>query len=790
MKDVQYYSGRVNAVLYEDSAQGFYIVKMLMDGQDSFSIIEDGGLTSVIGHIPGMVIQTGTWLGFEAKWEKHAKYGKQLAITKAPVLKGSDWTPDQAERMLVANGVGERLLMRVRAQTGDDQFLDILSDQDALQKVEGVSEFAALHVVQRWQATRAYFKTLAFLNQLDLPTGRVRSIWSTFGDDAEKVLSENPWALVRVEGITFEQADEIAGRLGLSPDNPLRAQGAMLHVCRAQRNMGNLFLTVGQVASGIRATLGQVDPQAVAQALKTLTSEGQLVRDKETRPGTSAVYEPWPHHMEVESAELLRSRAVTAGFGPGGLDADPFLKKLASVGPKTAAMATKGSLARTVTTAVNEWGSLANLKLSQTQKKGVANALSKGVSVLTGLPGTGKTTSLRAVVNVLQDAGVVFLLCAPTGIAAKRLSHLAGAPAHTIHRALSAKGQNKDNREATYAGFVGDREREIGAAGEGEFWGFDHAHPHPAEVVIVDESSMVDQHLLFRLLTCTSPQCRVVFVGDAAQLPSVGPGNVLRDIAGCDEFPVVNLTEIFRQADTSSIVPAAHAIHRGEVPECDPPGDFVLLRISDESKVLHTVLSLAEKLYDKRLEFQILSPRHAGTVGVTNLNARLRELLNPRSPGLTEVRLGGDTLREDDRVMIVKNDYKMGVFNGDVGKIVRIDQRAKEVEVKIFGEPPLHVRIPFKSAGRLLRMAYAMTVHKAQGMEYDNIVMPVVDSFHHQLQRNLLYTAITRARKRVFLVGTHTALVRAVLNNKEDQRNTLLRDRLHLPGGSGQTKAG
>ena len=387
------------------------------------------------------------------------------------------------------------------------------------------------------------------------------------------------------------------------------------------------------------------------------------------------------------------------------------------------------------------------------------------------------TTSLYAVVRILRDAGVPFLLCAPTGIAAKRLSSLTNAPAYTIHRAFQAKGSSDDKRESTYIGIVGDSDGSgAGDMGEDENWGHDAEHPHPAEVVIVDESSMVDQHLVYRLLTCTSPQCRLVFVGDAAQLPPVGPGNVMRDMVDCGLFPTVRLTEIFRQKDTSDIVYAAHAIHHGEFPESQR--DFKLVEVQNDDQASDIILKLAEKLYEKRANFQVLSPKHAGTIGVTSLNNKLRELLNPPSPGHKEIKLGSDVIREDDRIMVVQNNYKLGVYNGDVGKVSRIDTKAKEVEVKIFGDPPLLIRIEFKEVPDLIRLAYACTVHKSQGLEYDCIIMPLMDSFRGQLQRNLLYTAVTRAKHRVFLVGTKTALVAAVRNDKEDQRNTLFRLRL------------
>jgi exodeoxyribonuclease V alpha subunit len=245
-------------------------------------------------------------------------------------------------------------------------------------------------------------------------------------------------------------------------------------------------------------------------------------------------------------------------------------------------------------------------------------------------------------------------------------------------------------------------------------------------------------------------------------------------------FPLVNLTEIFRQADTSQIVVAAHAINRGDTPavKTEPGAEFSLISASDESKVLDIVVKIAARLYDKRENFQVMSPRHAGTVGVTQLNARLRDLLNQKQKGLQEMRIGSEVIREEDRVMVVKNNYDLEIFNGDVGKVSRLDRKNKVIEVKIHGPPVQYVRIPFKDAAEYLRLAYAVTVHKSQGLEYDTVVLPLVLGFSHQLQRNLFYTAITRARKRVILVGQHEAMVRAINNNRPDGRNTLFLDRL------------
>jgi len=773
-----YFSGRVHTVVFEDPAQGFYILKMVLDPAAGAAL--DATAVSfpatVRGHVPGIGVKIGTWFGFDAEWTTHKEYGRQLVIKKAPVFKGN-WDADTVEQMLSGNGVGLRILSRLRLGAGSDEdFVKNLGDVPKMAEILGET-FAAQYVANQWQFVRAYFQAIVFLNDLGLPPGKIKQVWTTFGDEAQKVLSENPWALVRVEGISFEQADEIASRLGIPMDSPERVKGAALHACRNNLSFGHLFLTATQVHVDIEGRIPGVGAPAVAVVLGDLHKTKLLVVDRATRPGTTAIYDPKAFDMEKGAADLLAVRAVKASFfAKGGAGSAPYIKALANAGPKAGAEAGKKrpKLRKVVEAAVADWAASEKLALGEAQRQGVVNALVEPVSILTGLPGTGKTTSLRAVVRILQEAGIPFLLCAPTGIAAKKLASVTGAHAYTIHRAFDARGSSDDRRESTYSGIVGDSDgTKAGGFDEIGSWGYGGGNTHVADVVIVDESSMLDQHLVWRILTCTAEKCRVVFVGDAAQLPSVGPGNVLRDLVSSKVFPTTDL-----QKGESPIVDAAHAIFRGDVPDCQPPSDFSLVQVSGEDAVLSVILQSARKLYDARANFQILSPRHQGTVGVTNLNVKLRELLNPSHPGLQEIKVGDEAVREDDRIMIVRNDYKLGVYNGDVGKVSKIDRRLKEVELKIFGESPLYVKVPFKDVGNLVRLAYACTVHKAQGLEYDVIVMPLVVGFRQQLQRNLLYTAVTRAKKKVLLVGEVPALAAAVSNDREDLRNTLFRDRL------------
>ena len=345
------------------------------------------------------------------------------------------------------------------------------------------------------------------------------------------------------------------------------------------------------------------------------------------------------------------------------------------------------------------------------------------------------------------------------------------------------EGDAEDRDDSTYVGVVSSGQVKDSDT-KSQTWEYGPDNPHPAHVVIVDESSMLDLHMLYRLLQGTMPTCRLVFVGDPFQLPSVGAGDVLRDLASCGKFHHTHLSEIFRQEGTSGIVLAAHDIHVGRTPKMDL-SDFTLVSEDDDYGAADTIVKIAKRLYERRMNFQVLSPRHAGDAGVTNLNEVLRIALNPPSPGVAERNLSGAVVREGDRIMVVKNDYQRGVFNGDVGKVSRINHTRKELVVHIFAEPgqPQHEVIYDLGKGSPhIRLAYAQTIHKSQGQEYDVIVVPMLTSFGRQLQRNLLYTAITRAKKRVIIVGSGDAVRRAVQNNEANKRNTLLS---HRVGGRG-----
>jgi exodeoxyribonuclease V alpha subunit len=625
---------------------------------------------------------------------------------------------------------------------------------------------------------------MRFMAEAGISSRSVGLVWKTFGAGVEEILLTDPWSLVRVRGITFPQADEVASRLGVDMSSNRRLCGALTSAIQDCSQGGHLFATSFEVVQRVGALISEAKDNAglILEAIALMREEGSIVVESREEGGF-ALYDPALYAMESESAVLLAGRRLAEapvlgkildGFAQFGPAAQKERECIGEVSEKALRQVAAGAL--------RDWSAGSKIVLTEHQAEAALYALTAPVSVLTGLPGTGKTTTLRAVVDVLRDTHIPFLLCAPTGIAAKRLALVAGATASTIHRAFGAKDvQVAENREATYLGIVGESSgRDLDKDATKQRWGYGPGNTHPAKVVICDESSMLDQHLLYRILSGTDPDCRLVFVGDSAQLPSVGAGDVLREIVKSEVFPVSHLDTIFRQEDTSGIILAAHAVHRGEVPQSDGK-DFVLISTLSDEEAADYAVSLAEKLYQRRANFQVLSPRHAGAVGVTALNDRIRSALNPGVAGLAEVRLGGEVIREDDRVMVIRNDYELDVYNGDVGKVARIDRKAREIEVKIHGvpgTPPRHVRFAFKDAVSRLRLAYAQTVHKSQGQEYDVIVMPVVPSFGRQLQRNLFYTAITRAREKVVLVGKASAIASAVHNDRADQRNTMFAVRI------------
>jgi len=742
----QSYSGRVAAIIYQND--DFRIAKVVLDGEATTSV-------TVTGAFPAQNVVVGSWVSFAGKWITHRQYGRQISVTRSPVAV-QRWTEERSISALSANGVGPqlRLQLLIHAESRGMSLVEMLDAGDLTGS--GLDEMSALFVITRWRALKAHLDAALFLSEAGVPARVIGKVWSVLGDELEEKITEDPWILVRVAGIKFAEADEVARRLNVPLSNEGRLSGAVLTAVQDVAKEGHVYALTGQVLNAVNKMIpgAEIPSSQIAAAITLLHGQKQLVVERNNE-GTVLLYDPWTHRMEVECAEILSQRHAEAGEGLDKAYAEDEL---------------------------NKWAQGHQVTLTETQRLAALRVLTVPVSVFTGLPGTGKTTTLRAAVSVLKDASIPFLLVAPTGIAAKRLASVTGSDASTVHRAFAAKGWKKDasERESTYVGIVGLEQGTSDDDTKKQEWGHGPENPHPAQVVIVDESSMLDLHMLYRLLQGTLPTCRMVFVGDPFQLPSVGAGDVLRDLAASKAFPHTHLHEIFRQEGTSGIVVAAHDVHAGRMPDVEQP-DFKLIEAYDDKIASLLVMQIAKRLYDKSVNFQVLSPRHAGDAGVTNLNEMLRLAINPPSGSRAERNLAGSVVREGDRIMVVKNDYERSVYNGDVGKVNRINHKTKELVIHVFaepGQPRQEIRYNLKDGSPPIRLAYAQTIHKSQGQEYDIIVVPMLESFGWQLQRNLLYTAITRAKKRVLIVGTRHAVWKAVQNDKANKRNTHLLGRL------------
>jgi len=676
------FCGRVVSVVHQ--TEDFRIAKVKLDGESR--------TVTVKGYFPSQNVGVGSWVSFAGRWTNHPHYGRQLSVTRSPVAV-TEWNDDRVLSALSANGVGPqvRLQLQIFAQGRGLDLSEALDSGDL--SGSGWDEITSAFVLSRWRSLRVHLDGARFLSEAGVPPRVVGKVQSVLGDALEERITQDPWILVRVAGISFKEADEVAMRLGSSLDNPSRINGAVLTAVQQVEREGHVYALTGQVVHAVQKMIpGNITSAQVAESIRDLLSQGQLKVERHPDDGSVILYLPWNHQMEMESASMLRQRVSEASSG---------------IDPDTAAAE------------LDKWAEARKVTLTETQRLAAFRALTEPVSILTGLPGTGKTTTLQSAVSVLKDSETPFLLVAPTGIAAKRLASVTGSPASTVHRAFSAKigGDLEDKDDgSTYIGIVRS-ERSAGDMGsdtKAQTWEYGPDNPYPADVVIVDESSMVDLHMLYRLLQGTKPTCRLVFVGDPYQLPSVGSGDILRDLASCGLFVHTHLSEIFRQENTSGIVLAAHDIHAGRVPNMGL-ADFTLVPADDDYDAADRIVKIAKRLYARRMNFQVLSPRHAGDAGVTNLNEVLRIAINPPSPGVAERNLSGAVVREGDRIMVVKNDYNRGVFNGDVGKVGRINHRRKQLVIRIFsepGQPQQEVEYDLSKGSPHIRLAYAQTIHK------------------------------------------------------------------------------
>lgn len=701
----------------------------------SLRVLESNGLgvpkdTSVTGHFFGIsYLALKTVLEIEGEWGNHSKYGRQFKVHKwrpwAKTSKDVFYFLDKCVDIFS----DQQLLQRVVDHFGVKTY-DVLMGDGVLEVASNEDERKVLHSVSlRWQTIRGIATLSDFLQEYNFGPSIVAAVFNRFGFDSVEIISQNPYRLLEIEGISFHKVDSLASHRGIEPEDLRRIAGAVLWVIRDQiRQQGHLFIRRGDLVYLLNelSLQEQVKPFSISDLSK---------------------------FIETALVELEHIGAVKIDSGVGVYTPEMYLYERGAAN-KLLKFLTPLELIIDLEGFLKEYEKVNDITLSDLQREAVIQLLAHRVLVITGAPGTGKTTLIRTFVQLFKQLGMTYMLMAPTGIAAKRLASVTGVEAQTIHRALR------------YDGFQ---------------WGLDNSDPLETQAVILDEASMLDQEVFYRLLDALESRTMLVLVGDDAQLPSVGPGNVLRELLACKAVPHVKLDQVFRQAETSDIVLAAHNIRKGMSPLSLPfkeDSEFRFVQMSNDKDIANVVVQMAAKLKGRDANFQVLSPKYEGVVGVDNLNRLLRDQLNPdkgqASWELLNIRVG-------DRLMVIKNNYKLNVYNGDIGKLKSINKDSLTLKIHGVGRTPdMNVNIPKELAPQMLKLAYAVTVHRCQGEEFETIILPLVRTQGRMLQRNLFYTAITRARKKVWVLGDTEAVLRAVANDKVVQRNTVLRD-LILP---------
>lgn len=689
---------------------------------------------TIVGNL--ISIRPGETLRLNGRWVSHKKYGKQFQVESYQTLGPA--TLEGIERYLSSafiKGIGPHLAKSLVEKFGMDTLRVIEEEPSRLMEVEGIGRVRLKRITRAWEEQRGNREVMLFLQSHGVSPAYAIKIFKAYGPQAISIVKEDPYRLAQdIYGIGFQTADRIAQNLGIKKDSPVRARAGVLYVLHRLAEEGHVYFPYSSILRECNRTL-EVDTRILSQAMEPLCREGKIVMEE--HPGEEiAVYLKALYQAEEGIARRLSSLARAPRIDLS-LDTD-----------KAIALAEK----------VN------GISLAGEQREAIRKALSEKVLVITGGPGTGKTTILRSIIQILEGKGCSILLCSPTGRAAKRMSEATGREAKTIHRLLEwsqKEGKFKRNER----------------------------RPLEADLVIVDEASMVDLPLMDDLLKAIPFTASLILVGDADQLPSVGPGSVLKDIIRSGISPVIALREVFRQAQASLIIVNAHRVNQGVFPIIprtadfgQRTSDFIFLQKEDPEEVRGAILELAHEALPRRFgldpleDIQVLTPMHKGIIGAASLNLDLQALLNPHGQ---EISRGSRRFRLGDRVMQIRNNYDKEVYNGDIGRIAWMDLEEQELAVR-FDERL--VSYDFSELDELT-LAYTVTVHKSQGSEYPAVILPIHTHHYMMLQRNLLYTAIARAKHLVVLVGTKKALAIAVKNDRVRKRYSGLESKLKVKGG-------
>ena len=708
----------VERITYQNEQNGYSVLKCRAGGYQD--------LVTVVGNMPE--VHVGSVLSLGGSWRVDSKYGRQFSVESfEETLPATVYGIEKYLGSGLVKGIGPKFASRIVRQFGADTLNVIETEPDRLLDVPGIGKVRVERIKKSWVEQKEIKNIMLFLQGHDVSTSHATKVYKTYGSDSIRVVQENPYRLADdIWGIGFRTADTIAEKMGFGHDRYPRLRSGIMYTLNALGNEGHCFATRDQLCK-TGAELLEVDQALLSDALDEMLQSGDVFLDGD------AVYLPPFYHSELGTARRLRE--LLRGEGAVSVRTEGLQRRIQAA---------------------------TGMNYDEVQMQAILTAAGSKVFILTGGPGTGKTTTTLGIITAFRASGAKILLAAPTGRAAKRLSEATGMEAKTIHRLLEVKPPDGYQRN--------------------------EENPLEGDVLIVDECSMIDIMLMYSLTRAIPDSMRLILVGDVDQLPSVGAGNVLRDMIDSDCFPVVRLTRIFRQAQTSRIIMNAHRINHGQMPDRSngKHTDCFFMERETPEDAAATIVELVRTKLPKYYrippgEIQVLTPMQRGVVGASNLNQLLQESVNPGQDGL---RRGGYVFRPRDKVMQIRNNYEKEVFNGDIGTVDRVDLEDRTLTVR-FDD-----RLVEYDATELdeLVLAYATTIHKAQGSEYPVVVMPVLMTHYVMLQRNLLYTGITRAKKGLVLVGTKKAIAHAVRTVTVTRRNTKLSERLQQECGKDPQK--
>lgn len=741
-------TGYVDHIVYQNSDNGYTVMTLVAEGEEVTCV----GMCKGLGQ--------GENISAEGEYIEHPVYGRQFKIQTYETVAPTDRAG--MERYLgsgAIRGVGEALAARIVKKFGDDTFRIIEEEPERLAEVKGISERKAQEIAVQMEEKKDLREALVYLQQYGISNTLAVKIYNTYGMEMYSVMRENPYRLAEdVSGVGFRIADEIAGRIGIHTDSDYRIRSGILYTLLQAVGEGHCFLPLELLLRRASELLGVSEENIRPQV-------DNMIMDRKLVAKGDAVFAATYYYAELNCANMLRNLNIPM------LEAENLPAQDMAIRKRLERMAENLSM-----------------ELDELQLKAVEESIKNGLFILSGGPGTGKTTTINMIIRYFESEGMDIFLAAPTGRAAKRMTEATGFEAKTIHRLLELNSalSDDDTRRANF-----ERNQE---------------NPLEADVVIIDEMSMVDIQLFQALLKAILPGTRLILVGDVDQLPSVGPGQVLRDLMNSEAFPMVTLEKIFRQAGESDIVVNAHRINKGEQIALDNKSrDFFLLERNDVNVIYKHMIQLIREMLPKYVnatpfDIQVLTPMRKGSLGCETLNGILQRYLNPADPHKKEHSYGNTVFREGDKVMQIKNNYQleweivgrynipidkgMGVFNGDMGRVLEINETMSTLLVEF--DDGRRVNYPFSGLEEL-ELSYAITIHKSQGSEYPAVILPLLGGPRMLFNRNLLYTGITRARNCVTILGSSETVRNMIDNVSENRRYTALESRIReicgLPEG-------